>query len=249
MKISFSKILVIIVFAIALTVLMYFLNSDTQTKTSDNQAEQTSHLQQSSYDSTEIKNEISQIDSSYNSKTNKDSYNEINPVPKSSTEDLSDKITAEYDFSKDSLQQMTLPQKNLDMNTESVSDFSSSNLTKEVFNQPRLISLNQAYELYRDKILFADARNPEEFEDGHISGAINLPYFTLNNFEDRINSIDKTAPIVTYCEGADCDMSIRLGNELFQKGFKKVFVFFGGWEEWKKAQYPVFESNSGLNLN
>ncbi len=128
-------------------------------------------------------------------------------------------------------------------------DLDLSNLTRDVFNQPRLISLAQAYELYKDKILFVDARDPEEYEDGHIAGAVNLPLFRMNEYSSQITSMDKTEPLVVYCEGSDCDMSIRLGNELFSKGFRKVFVFFGGWEEWKKADYPVVTSSIDIQLN
>ncbi len=124
-----------------------------------------------------------------------------------------------------------------------------SNLTRDVFNQPRLISLTQAYELYGDKILFVDARDPEEYEDGHIAGAVNLPLFRLDEYSERISSLSKSEPLVVYCEGSDCDMSIRLGNELYSNGFKKVFVFFGGWEEWKAADYPVVASGTNIQLN
>ncbi len=136
-----------------------------------------------------------------------------------------------------------------DVNDEKDDGLVLSNLTKDVFNQPRLISLSQAYELYKDKILFVDAREPEEYEDGHIAGAVNLPLFRLNEFSGRIAAMSKSQPLVTYCEGSDCDMSIRLGNELFSKGFKKVFVFFGGWEEWKQADYPVITSSTNIQLN
>jgi rhodanese-related sulfurtransferase len=124
-----------------------------------------------------------------------------------------------------------------------------SSLTQNVFNQPRLISLAQAYELYKDKIVFVDARDPEEYEDGHIAGAVNLPLFRLDEFSGRMSYLNKTEPLVVYCEGSDCDMSIRLGNELFAKGFKKVFVFFGGWEEWKSSDYPVVTSDTNIQLN
>jgi rhodanese-related sulfurtransferase len=128
-------------------------------------------------------------------------------------------------------------------------DLNLSSLTRDVFNQPRLISLAQAYDLYRDKTLFVDARDPDEYEDGHIAGAVNLPLFMLDEYSNQMASMDKSEPFVVYCEGLDCDMSIRLGNELFSKGFKKVFVFFGGWEEWKEADYPVVTSSTDIQLN
>ncbi len=162
--------------------------------------------------------------------------------------EINEDILPSYEYKNDSAQSSSDTKVMPDAGNSSSGD-DLSNLTKDVFNQPRLISLSQAYELYRKKILFVDARDPEEYEDGHIVGAVNLPLFHMDKYIGNLSSIDKNQPIVTYCEGADCDMSIRLGNELFSKGYRKVFVFFGGWEEWQKANYPVITSNSNLQLN
>ena len=163
--------------------------------------------------------------------------------------DYRDAITPEYNFSEDSASGNQKVDVTGGHELKEDKDPTPNNLTEEVFNQPRLISLSQAYELYRDKTLFIDARDTEEFDDGHISGAINIPYLHADEYLTRLDPVVKMEPVVVYCEGADCDMSIRLGNELFSKGYKKVFIFFGGWEEWERSGYPVVKSSGGLELN
>lgn len=241
MRISFIKIIVILFFAIALALLFNYLQPDGIPLFNEN------------------KNKVSRIDEDLNPPPSRNDNSQ--PVkPDTVKQDLNkmaveknrvqinEDILPAYDYKNDSALSSS---DNIEMPEagKSSGDVNLSNLTKDVFNQPRLISLSQAYELYREKILFIDARDPEEYEDGHIAGAVNLPLFHIDQYMGNLSSVDKNQPLVTYCEGADCDMSIRLGNELFSKGYRKVFVFFGGWEEWQKANYPVITSNPNLQLN
>lgn len=109
----------------------------------------------------------------------------------------------------------------------------------EAFNEPKAINLSLAYKLFKDGIQFIDARSPEEFSEGHIKGAVNIPFYGSENYLKVINKLDKNKVFVTYCSGADCDISTLSGDELFKMGFKKVYVFVGGYEEWGKNNYPV----------
>ena len=61
-----------------------------------------------------------------------------------------------------------------------------------------------------------------------------------------LKKIDKKQQIVTYCAGSECDLSIVLGNVMFDRGYKKLYVFFGGWNDWLKAKYPI-ESSENKN--
>ncbi len=239
MRISFVRVILIIVFVIIIALLINYLqpNSLPLINKTNNFA-----LQDQSINN-------SPADTSGNSTINKNLQTNPNqPNSDNSKDKVSDEISPEYDFSdSNSINgQSGVNQKNVYHKDD---ELNLSNLTTDVFNQPRLVSLTQAYELYRDKIVFIDARDVDQFEKGHIAGAINVPYFSIDEFINRLDGINKADPIVTYCEGADCDMSIRLGNELFSKGFKKVFVFFGGWEEWEKSGYPVVTSDTDLRLN
>lgn len=109
----------------------------------------------------------------------------------------------------------------------------------EAFKQPKAIKLDFAYKLFKQKVIFIDARSPEEFAEGHIKYAINIPFYGSENYSNAINSLNKNDIIVAYCSGADCDIAQLSGEELFEMGFKRVYVFVGGYDEWAKNKYPT----------
>ncbi len=110
-------------------------------------------------------------------------------------------------------------------------------------SEPAAINLKQAYNLYQQNVLFIDAREPADYQNAHIKNAINIPFDHFDEYKHLLNNIDKEKIIVTYCAGTDCDLSVLLGNMLFEVGYKKVYIFFGGWNEWLEANYPVEKEN------
>ena len=116
-------------------------------------------------------------------------------------------------------------------------------LQAESFKEPKAIKLNFAYKLFNEGIKFVDARSPEEFLEGHIKNAINIPFYGSENYIKTINRLNKNDLIVTYCSSADCDVAQLSGDELFKMGFKRVYIFVGGYEEWTKNNYPIFIKN------
>ena len=115
---------------------------------------------------------------------------------------------------------------------------------KDVQTEPLSINLKQAYSLYKKNTLFIDAREPEDYRLAHIKNAINLPMDHFDDYKYMLEKIDKDQPIVTYCAGTDCDLSIVLSNVLYDMGYKKLYIFFGGWNEWFNAKYPTETSES-----
>jgi rhodanese-related sulfurtransferase len=109
----------------------------------------------------------------------------------------------------------------------------------ESFKEPKAIKLDFAYKLFKQGIKFIDARPVDEYTEGHIKGAVNIPFYGSENYTSVLNKISKDEIVVTYCSGEDCDLSILLGDELFSKGYKKVYVFFGGWNDWLIKGYPA----------
>lgn len=126
--------------------------------------------------------------------------------------------------------------KNLKKNIAVVNDTS-----KNSFKEPIAINLEQAYKLYKKNTIFLDAREHEDYKDGHIKNALNLPYYEFEKYKYVIKNIPKNSALVTYCAGTDCDLSILLGNQLFDAGYKRVYIFFGGWNDWLNAKYPIEE--------
>jgi rhodanese-related sulfurtransferase len=88
--------------------------------------------------------------------------------------------------------------------------------------------------------LFLDARSAEEYAAGHIPGAISMPFDDVFKKPDLAKNLDdKGKPIVTYCDGGDCELSKDLAFSLIDNGHKKVVFFKDGLPGWKSAGNPV----------
>jgi rhodanese-related sulfurtransferase len=120
----------------------------------------------------------------------------------------------------------------------------NKNKTEDVvFTEPKAIKLDQAYVLFKKGITFVDARDESDYLAGHIKNSINIPFDDFDNHKQKLDQLPKEKPLVIYCAGTECDLSILLGNLLFEMGYKKIYVFFGGWVDWSKAKYPVENSS------
>ena len=124
-------------------------------------------------------------------------------------------------------------------NTEQIIEDNHKINSEATFDEATAITLKQAYSLYNKNVLFVDARDHVEYEIGRIKGAISLPYYEFDEYKSFLQSISKNTPLVAYCDGRDCDLSIMLGDKLFELGYKQVYIFFGGWIDWQDNNYPV----------
>lgn len=102
-------------------------------------------------------------------------------------------------------------------------------------------SVAWAKEIYdKGHVLFVDARSQNNYEQGHIPGAVSLP---LGQFDEMIESfLGKHAldqPMVTYCSGRTCEDSHHLARLLLEAGFTDVRVFIDGFPGWEAEGYPV----------
>ncbi|NBD28361.1 rhodanese-like domain-containing protein [Paenibacillus glycinis] len=82
-----------------------------------------------------------------------------------------------------------------------------------------------------------DVRSPEEFEQGHIPGAQNIP---IDQLSDRISEIPIEQPIITYCNMNHPGHSRgeKAQQLLSEKGFK-VKAIDGGFNEWNRLKLPI----------
>jgi len=107
---------------------------------------------------------------------------------------------------------------------------------------PPTLLLQQALDRYIDgSYVFLDAREPIEYQEGHIKGAINLSYDYFDEQWDSVKTlIPKDTTIVTYCSGSECEASLYLARLLVEDyGFTHVEIFFGGWRLWDKHKLPI----------
>ncbi|MBN8585965.1 MAG: hypothetical protein J0M37_12820 [Ignavibacteria bacterium] len=104
--------------------------------------------------------------------------------------------------------------------------------------KPVDIKIDFAKALFDKKYRFIDARDISDYNAGHIQGAMNIPFHEIEKYKDKFNDLPKDQVYVTYCSAA-CDVSIDMAYYMAKLGFKKVYIFHGGWDEWKNAGYPA----------
>lgn len=105
-----------------------------------------------------------------------------------------------------------------------------------------VISIEAARTLYdADGAVFMDARNSDQYMEGHIQGAINLPWHEVEErFMEVMPTISPDAHIITYCDGESCRLSHDLALFLREMGFE-VNVLINGWSLWKESGLPIEE--------
>jgi rhodanese-related sulfurtransferase len=91
----------------------------------------------------------------------------------------------------------------------------------------------------RDQFLLVDARNPQEYEDGHIPRALNV-YDKEMPAHKASFPTDKNYPIVFYCNGyPKCLRSLHGAKMAWEWGYRKVSIYAAGFPEWESKGYPV----------
>jgi rhodanese-related sulfurtransferase len=115
-------------------------------------------------------------------------------------------------------------------------------------NGLQLIDIGQATNLFRDPrfkqdgIVFIDARDESNYQEGHIPGAYEFDPYHPDKYFAAIFSICRAAEqIVVYCNGGDCDDSEMAAILLRNVGIanQKLFIYGGGIEEWTNNNLPV----------
>jgi rhodanese-related sulfurtransferase len=107
------------------------------------------------------------------------------------------------------------------------------------------IPLQKAHELWEGGgTLFLDARNPEDFEAGHIAKALNFPAERFEEYYPKLGPmLSSEAPVVVYCDGTECELSHRLAKQLHDVGSTNVHMLYNGYSSWKGAGFPL-ETNT-----
>jgi sulfur-carrier protein adenylyltransferase/sulfurtransferase len=87
-----------------------------------------------------------------------------------------------------------------------------------------------------DDALFVDVRRYDEWEQGHLPGAVHVPRGSL---ESRIEGVvpDRDARIVLYC--ASGERSAFGAKSLAELGYENVVSLAGGFTDWKRNGYEV----------
>lgn len=74
-------------------------------------------------------------------------------------------------------------------------------------------------------VILLDVRSKQEYEEGHLESAINIPVFELENKANNILK-DKTKTIIVYC--ASGSRSRRAKEILEEMGYKDIYNLKNG---------------------
>lgn len=116
--------------------------------------------------------------------------------------------------------------------------------TKEGFVKPQNIPVELVKQLFDEGVVFIDGREANEFAEGRIKGARNIPY---KDFKDKtkeekqqiMKGLDKEQTLVSYCGSDSCEISIDNAYEMAKAGYNDIKIYLGGYKEWTKLGYPT----------
>jgi rhodanese-related sulfurtransferase len=78
-----------------------------------------------------------------------------------------------------------------------------------------------------------DVRTPQEYNSGHIAGAVNIP---LQELSSRQSEIPQDTPVVLYCRTGN--RSGQAATMLADAGYSNLYNL-GGTVQWTGAGYPL----------
>jgi phage shock protein E len=87
-----------------------------------------------------------------------------------------------------------------------------------------------------DDVVVLDIRTPEEFDEGHLEGAILIDFYEAD-FVQRLSELDRDTPYVLYCRSGN--RSGQTVPVMEQLGFRSVSDVGGGILAWQAAGLPV----------
>jgi phage shock protein E len=103
----------------------------------------------------------------------------------------------------------------------------------------RLVSPEDAAATIADApedLVILDVRTPEEFDEGHIDGAVMLDFYR-DDFADELAKLDPDVPYVLYCRsGNRSGQTLAIMDTL---GFTEVDNVDGGVINWQTAGLPL----------
>jgi rhodanese-related sulfurtransferase len=103
------------------------------------------------------------------------------------------------------------------------------------------IELNEVLQYHTNElVIFIDSRIADQYQAGHIPGALNIPGTEISLLKsDVINKFKESPAIVVYCNGEACPLAAAAAQSLVNLGLDNVKLYAGGWPEWHSCGLPI----------
>ena len=114
----------------------------------------------------------------------------------------------------------------------------------------KLVSSDEVAKALSSGAVVIDLRVASEYAEGHIKGAINVPYreksakavdFDASQDEFDVAKLpaNKAAAIVIYCNGPECWKSFKASTAAIKAGYTNILWYREGFPNWKSKGQPV----------
>lgn len=100
------------------------------------------------------------------------------------------------------------------------------------------ISADEFHKQSDAESILIDVRESEEYEAGHVTGAINIPRGVIEmEMDNNPDFIDRQRPIVLMCRSGGRSALAALSIE--KLGFSNVRSLMGGFQSWEASGLPT----------
>jgi rhodanese-related sulfurtransferase len=111
--------------------------------------------------------------------------------------------------------------------------------TKDGYALIDTAALKKLLDTNPEDLVVVDARNPEEYQEVHIKGAINVPQKKFKKYANLLPK-EKSARIIFYCNGIKCGKSKKAAKEALKMGYTQVIVYAEGMPVWEEKGMPIY---------
>jgi rhodanese-related sulfurtransferase len=119
--------------------------------------------------------------------------------------------------------------------------------TSEAWLRDKLAYYADAWDVAQDlargisDIVVLDTRSAEQYQAGHICGAVSFPHRTMT--AETLSLLNSDKVYVTYCDGIGCNGSTKGAWKLAAAGFR-VKELIGGLDFWLRDRHPVTQGEA-----
>jgi DNA-binding transcriptional ArsR family regulator len=108
-------------------------------------------------------------------------------------------------------------------------------------SQPEPVTMHELLERVRaSDVIVLDTRPANEYQAGHIAGAISVP---IGDLQGRLRALPKHGEFVAYCRGPYCVYADR-AVELLRKSRRHARRMAEGFPEWRAAGFPIAQGDA-----
>jgi rhodanese-related sulfurtransferase len=93
----------------------------------------------------------------------------------------------------------------------------------------------------RSRPVLIDARIAVDRKQGYIEDSVSLPDVETDCASLKTVAPDPATPLLFYCNGPKCGRSVVAVRIALQCGYRELYWFRGGFEEWQLKAYPYLK--------